>query len=405
MKSFGKLYFCRASKLFMKNVIRAVIGLVIIAIGIFIMRGLISMKSDPPVSAPPRPVKLVKTMRAVLSSEAPVVYVQGRVRALDRIEVFSEVTGVIQPQQKPFRSGTYFSEGEVMLRLDDSEQRLTLMSQRSGFLQLLTGALADFKIDFPDRFETWRAYTASVDVKEFLPMLPEPASETEKFFLSNRSILNQYYTIRSAEERLSKYVLRAPFNGEVSNSLVNPGALVRVGQKLGDFVSTNRFEIESAIPGNAIGVVSIGDRFEADQVGRSLNAVKPDPSDSEAELANTPEFTGDVLRLANTIDPNTQTTKVFLQVESENLRDGMYLSGAIYGEPVDSVLRIPLELLTPDDQLYAVKSDTLLTMLPVQVVYRSSNDALVRGVATGTPILAEPLSNAYDGMVVKVTNQ
>lgn len=389
----------------MKNVIRAVIGLVIIAIGIFIMRGLISMKSDPPVSAPPRPVKLVKTMRAVLSSEAPVVYVQGRVRALDRIEVFSEVTGVIQPQQKPFRSGTYFSEGEVMLRLDDSEQRLTLMSQRSGFLQLLTGALADFKIDFPDRFETWRAYTASVDVKEFLPMLPEPASETEKFFLSNRSILNQYYTIRSAEERLSKYVLRAPFNGEVSNSLVNPGALVRVGQKLGDFVSTNRFEIESAIPGNAIGVVSIGDRFEADQVGRSLNAVKPDPSDSEAELANTPEFTGDVLRLANTIDPNTQTTKVFLQVESENLRDGMYLSGAIYGEPVDSVLRIPLELLTPDDQLYAVKSDTLLTMLPVQVVYRSSNDALVRGVATGTPILAEPLSNAYDGMVVKVTNQ
>lgn len=389
----------------MKNVIRAVIGLVIIAIGIFIMRGLISMKSDPPVSAPPRPVKLVKTMRAVLSSEAPVVYVQGRVRALDRIEVFSEVTGVIQPQQKPFRSGTYFSEGEVMLRLDDSEQRLTLMSQRSGFLQLLTGALADFKIDFPDRFETWRSYTASVDVKEFLPTLPEPASETEKFFLSNRSILNQYYTIRSAEERLSKYVLRAPFNGEVSNSLVNPGALVRVGQKLGDFVSTNRFEIESAIPGNAIGVVSIGDRFEADQVGRSLNAVKPDPSDSEAELANTPEFTGDVLRLANTIDPNTQTTKVFLQVESENLRDGMYLSGAIYGEPVDSVLRIPLELLTPDDQLYAVKSDTLLTMLPVQVVYRSSNDALVRGVATGTPILAEPLSNAYDGMVVKVTNQ
>lgn len=379
----------------MKNLLRALAGLGIIAAGVFLANFLIGLKEAPPVSAPPRPVKLVKTMPAELSSEAPRVYVQGRVRALDRIEVFSEVGGVILPQEKEFRTGVRFRKGEVLLKLDDSELRMSLIAQRSAFLQLLTGALADFKVDFSDRYETWRDYTASLNVEALLPVLPDPATDQEKFFLSNRGILNQYYTIRSSEERLAKFTLRAPFDGEVSNALVNPGALVRVGQKIGDFVSKNSFEIESAIPEDALRVVRVGDRFVSES---SSGAAK-------AADANTNRLTGSVLRISETVDPNTQTAKVFLRVDADELRDGMYLGGRIEGQPIDSVLRIPLELLTPDERIYTVESDSILRAQNVEVIYRSQKDALVRGVKSGTQLVAEPVANANDGMAVKVTGK
>lgn len=379
----------------MKNVLRALAGVAIIALGLFLANVLIGLKKAPPVSAPPRPVKLVKTMPAELKDEAPRVYVQGRVRALDRIEVFSEVGGVILSSSKEFRTGVSFKKGEVMLRMDDTELRMSLIAQRSAFLQLLTGALADFKIDFAERYEEWRSYTASIDVEQQLPDLPEPTSDQEKFFLSNRGILNQYYTIRSSEERLSKFVLRAPFDGEVSNALVNPGALVRVGQKIGDFVSQKKFEIESAIPEDALRVIEVGDSFSTED---GFSAAK-------AADDYTQGYTGKVTRISKTVDPNTQTAKVFISVEAEGLRDGMYLSGRIEGQPMDSVLRLPLELLTPEEKVFIVAQDSLLRVKEVEVVYRSQKDALIRGISEGTALVAEPVANANDGMAVKVTDK
>lgn len=371
----------------MKKLLRALAGLAIIAVSLFIAKALIGMKEERPVTSPPRAIKLVKTMPVETASIAPLSMVKGRAVALDRMELFAEVNGLILNSGKTFREGTRYERGEVMLRLDAGELDLTLVAQRSAFLQLLTGALPDLRIDLPARFDTWYNYTANFDVEAPLKELPKPTSEQEKFFLSNRGILNQYYTIRSSEERLAKYTLVAPFAGEVVMSAVNTGALVRPGQKLGELVSLTGFEVESAVSRDALAVIQVGDEvaFQAD--------------------GNSDTLKGKVARIMRTIDQSTQTAKVFCTVDAAQLRDGMYLSGAIRSTPIDSVMQLARELLVNDGEVYTVVGDTLLRLVPVQVMNRSERTVLVRGLPNDALLLAEPVTNAFDGMTISVAKE
>jgi multidrug efflux pump subunit AcrA (membrane-fusion protein) len=369
----------------MKGILRALAGLVIIGAGLFAARTLIGMKEQRPVVSPPRATKLVKTLPVTLSNEPPLTYIKGRVLAVNKIEIFAEVNGVVLNSTKVFREGVRFERGETMLRMDDTEPKMALLAQRSAFLQLLTSALPDLKIDYPDAYPNWRAYTADFDVAQTLSELPEFSSDQEKFFLSNRGILNQFYSIRSAEERLSKYTLQAPFAGEVTLSSINPGALVRAGQKIGELVSSGGFEVESAISREALAFVAVGDSVQF-------------TTDAGATI------TGTVARVLKTIDPSTQTAKVFVRVDDAALRDGVYLSGTIYSKPLPEVMRIARELLV-GESVYTVVADSVLTLTPVQIAALSERDALITGVREGTLLLAEPLSNAFDGMVVKLDRE
>lgn len=368
----------------LKRILRALIGLAIIFVGLFIARALIGMKEERPVFSPPKAVKLVKTIPAKLRPEAPHTYVKGRAVALDRIEVFAEVNGVVLPGNRPFRTGVRFEKGEPLLRLDAGELEMTLVAQRSGFLQLLTGVLPDLKIDYPDVYEKWRTYTAELEVTRALSELPEITNEQEKFFLSNRGILNQYYTIRSSEERLAKFTLSAPFSGEVIMSSINPGALVRPGQKIGEFVSLAGFEVESAIPRAALDVVQVGDSvaFQAD--GQSAT------------------FPGRVTRILRTIDPSTQTAKVFCAIDHPGLRDGVYLNGVIYSREMPGVMRIQRELLVGENALFTIENDTILRLTQVTVNVSSERDAIISGIDSAAVLLAEPIANASDGMIVRI---
>lgn len=369
-----------------KSVLRAVAGIAILGIGIFVAKSLIGMKDSPPVSSSPRKVKLVKVQSAEPSSVSPVAYIQGRTVAKDKIEIYAEVSGILLPQSKEFREGVRFNSGETMLRIDGEELRMSLIAQRSAFLQALTASLADFKVDYPDRYEEWRRYTADFKVNESVKPLPEPKSDQEKFFVSNRGLLNQYYTIQASEERLSKYTISAPFSGEVAQGLVTDGSLVRVGQKLGDFIGSGAFEVESAISATALNTVRVGDAvtLTAEADGRKYN--------------------GKVARILETIDASTQSARVFCSVEGEGLHDGMYLNGAIYSSPLPDAVQLDIELLQPNNSIYVVE-DTILKLIPVTVMYRSERDFIVTGIRPGTTILTEQIANAFDGMVVKVANE
>lgn len=344
------------------------------------------MKTDPPVSIPPKAIKEVRTMRAEVGDYMPETYIQGRALAKKQIDLYSEVNGQLMAGSKEFREGVRYAAGEVIFKLDDAELRLQLTAQKSAFLQLLTSALADIKMDYPERFDDWQRYTTNLDVNTKLQNLPEPASDKEKFFLSNRGILNQYYTIRSVEERLAKYTIRAPFSGVVSESLVNAGALVRPGQKLGELMNTSSFEVEAAVPGSALGVVQVGD-----EVGLSAEE-------------NGPQWNGTVSRVSSYIDPATQSAKVFISVESSSLKDGQYLNGVIRSKQVNDVVKVPAELLTAEDKLFGVEDSTLVLISPL-LIHRSLENALLGGISSGATLLAEPLPNAYHGMKVKPVAQ
>ena len=141
---------------------RFILGLSIFSLGTLLMYSLIGMKESPSVIIPETLPRSVKSAKVFNEDNEPRIPVEGKVEAWQRIDLFSEVNGVLNLGGKEFREGVSFKEGEVILALDDSEARLSLKSTMAQFLQSTSGILSTIKVDFPDRIHEWEDYVLSL---------------------------------------------------------------------------------------------------------------------------------------------------------------------------------------------------------------------------------------------------
>ena len=373
----------------MIRVLRGLAGLAILAVGLFVMNGLIGLKETPAVNPRTAAARAVKGMPVTNGALSPEVAIEGRVQAMNRMTILSEVSGLLPVGGKEFREGVSFGRNEAMVRLNDAEPRATLVAQRSQWLQLLASMLADVQADFPDRSETWRGFVQSIDVEVPVPDLPEFATERERLYFTGRGVVSGYHNLLASEERLSRFTLAAPFDGVVTQALVQPGSMVRAGQPLGTFVGTGAFEVKSAVHARHLSVLSPGD---------AVSLVQEDG----ATVA-----TGQVSRISGNVDPTTQSASVFCEVRAvsgQTLRDGRFLSGVVQGRPQEALVAIDEALIEGEagqEKVFVIR-DGMLALTPVRVVHKDRDQALVSGLEDGAVLLAEPMAGAYEGMLVEV---
>jgi multidrug efflux pump subunit AcrA (membrane-fusion protein) len=314
------------------------------------------------------------------------VPVQGQLVAFNKIEIYTEVTGTLQPTQRPFKVGTYFPSGSTIIQIDDTEAQLSLFSQKSNLLNALAQMMPELKIDYPESYGQWKTYLDQFEIEAPLAGLPTPLNQQEKYFLASRNIFSQYFTIKSAEERLEKYTLYAPFSGVITQTSINSGALVRAGQKLGDLMNTNTFELEASIPLGDLKYVKKGDDVKL--MSEDLNQ----------------SFEGTVVRISDQVNATTQTIMVFIRVDGKDLKEGMYLKGNIETIPVEDAIEIPRNLLVDGNHIFNVV-DSALQLMPVEVVDYHEDKAVIKGVAPGQMILINSLPGAFEGMRVSPVKQ
>jgi membrane fusion protein (multidrug efflux system) len=372
----------------LQKVLRLLAGVLILFVGFFMMQSLIGMKQSPSVTLPETMARPVRTTVVFNTQVTPKVPVEGRVQAWNRIDLFAEVNGVLSLMGEDFREGKTFKEGEIILNLDDSESRSNLKSARSVYLQLVTGMLASIQVDFPERIEVWEQYVESIDVTKALPSLPTPESKREEYFIVNRGVQASFYSIKASEERVSKFTVRAPFDGFVAQALVKPGALVRAGQPLGLFVGTDVYEIQTAVHSRYLTTVKIGDKVLFHD-------------ENDLVVAE-----GKVDRIAGNVNPSTQSATVFCKVRAsanrqDQMRDGRYLSGFIESSEIKNAFEIQMNLIDGEGEVFVINSNELAKMSVVQE-FRSIETAIVSGMPNGTLILSDPITGAYLGMPVSV---
>ena len=360
-------------------------GFLLIIVSIFL-----AMKiAKPSVQNKRKPVvtdlKLVKTAVVKNQDVNSSIAVTGKLEAKNKIEIYAEVSGVMLESNREFKEGNYFRKGEILVRLDDSEARLDMLAQKSNVLNQITLILPEIKIDYNQSAEEWLTYVENFDINAPLPELPEPKNDQEKYFFAAQNVYNLYYSIKSAESRLAKYTIYAPYDGIITEATINPGTLVRTGQKLGEFINPNVYEMEVAISLKESGFVKVGDGVQLQSA--DLNG----------------SWTGKIIRVGNRIDPNTQTLKAYLQVTGNGLKEGMYLKGNINADVINDALEVPRKLLINDRELYVVQ-DSMLVSHTVEIVKLNDETVIVRGLKDGTEIISENVTGAYDGMKVKTYN-
>lgn len=367
-----------------RTILSVIAGIIILFLAFSLARFFGQQKEPPKRKEDLAKKREVEVMKALNSTIPTTLEVQGELVAFNKIDIFAEVSGTLENTSRPFKVGSYFPKGSLLIKVDQSEAKLNLLAQKSTLLNSITQLMPDLKIDYPESFSNWKQYLDQYDVEKPLPDFPKPVNEQEKYFIASRNLFTQFYNIKSLEERLDKYAIYAPFGGVITQTSINPGALVRSGQKLGELMNTGSYELEVTVP--------LAD-LKYLQPGYKVKLYSED-------IAGT--WDGKVKRVNDQVESTSQAVKVFIDVSGKELREGMYMRGEIEGSSIENAMRIDRELLINQNSVYQVR-DSVLELLPVQVVKITEGGAIIRGIKDGTPLLKALVPGAFEGMKVKAT--
>lgn len=365
-----------------RKIILSVLGLLLIVLGVYLADVIMSNKK----SFAPKSEKVVKTVFAevVQNGTVPIqVPANGNLTAKQRVELYSEVQGVFRKGNKLFKEGQRFNTGETIIRIDAAEYSASVQSAKSNLYNQLTSIMPDLRLDYPELFPKWQAYLTDFDMAKTTPSLPEMTSEKEKYFISGRGIMTSYYNVKNLEQRLSKYRISAPYKGVLTEALVTEGTLVRAGQKLGEFINTDVYELEVAVSKAYSDLLKVGEKVAL------------------TNLEKTRTYSGKVARINGRVDQASQTIKAFIDVADDNLREGMYLEANLDAKEENDAIEIDRNLLLENDKIFIVR-DSILDLIDVKPVYFTNKKVVLKDVPNGTVIMSKPLIGAYTGMSVKI---
>jgi multidrug efflux pump subunit AcrA (membrane-fusion protein) len=365
----------------MRKIILSILGVLIIVAAVFVANMIIDSKTRPK----PRVEKVVKTVftqTVTNGTVAIIVPANGNLTAKRRVELFAEVQGVFRKGNKLFKVGQPYTAGETIIRIDASEYYASVQSAKSNLYNLITSIMPDLRLDYPEVYPKWQTYLSNYDLDKTTPPLPKMTSEKEKFFISGRGILTNYYNVKNLEQRLRKYTISAPFKGVLTDALVTEGTLVRSGQKLGEFINTDVYELEVAVSKTYSELLKVGETVEL------------------ITLDRTKTYMGVVSRINASVDQATQTIKAFIEVKDSDLKEGMYLEASLNAKEETNAIEIDRNLLLENNQIFVVR-DTILDLVDVNPVYFSDKKVVLKGVPEGITIITKPVVGAYAGMLVK----
>ena len=172
----------------------------------------------------------------------------------------------------------------------------------------------------------------------------------------------------------------------MTEALVNPGALIRPGQKLGEFIDNGVYELEVAVNTEYGDLLGVGKKVKLHNV------------------ENTKQWDGRVIRVNSLVDPASQTIPTFIQVRGSGLKEGMYLEADVTAKEEENTFELNRKLLFDNNNVFVVR-DTVLDVVQVEPVYFKESTAVVKGLNNGDKVLSRVVPGAYVGMKVKIFSE
>tara|TARA_R110002050_G_scaffold184989_1_gene318752 strand:- start:6086 stop:7216 length:1131 start_codon:yes stop_codon:yes gene_type:complete len=365
----------------MRKIILSVIGILLVVLSFLFAKKLIADKHKP------KPVKekIVKTVftDTVLNSTIQIIIpANGSLVAKRRVELYAEVQGVFKPSNMLFKPGQKYHKGQALIRIDASEYYASVQSSKSSLYNAIAAIMPDLRLDFPKVYQKWQNYLNGFDLSKTTPELPKMTSDKENYFITGRGIVSSYYNVKNLEQRLSKYIISAPFSGILTEALVTEGSLIRSGQKLGEFIDTSVYEMEVALSKSYASLLKVGEAVEL------------------SNLDKTETYKGNVARVNGSIDAATQTITAYIDVKDDTLKEGMYLEASLNAKEEQDAIEIDRNLLLETNDIFIIR-DSLLDVIPAKPVYFSETKVVLKNIPDGTIILKKPVPGAYAGMLVK----
>jgi len=195
----------------------------------------------------------------------------------------------------------------------------------------------------------------------------------------------------------------ARFDGRVVSAAVDVGQVVAPNTRLGEVYAADVLEVAVPVRTDELGWIHLpGDPSGAPMTQVTLRAILG---------AERVVLAGEVARLEAELTRGTRLARVIVSVplaalpEAQRVRllPGTFVEAAFEGAVLDGVAALPERALREGDVVWTVVEGRT-RLVPVEVVRRSREALLVRGLAHGAEVITSDLAVVTDGMSVRVAD-
>lgn len=365
--------------------VRLVVAIALVLLAVFMMQRFMGSKPAPMNRSFTPALPAAKVVDVSYKNFNTKIEALGQVISTQPIDIIAEVSGKILKGDVALRKAGTFNANALLFAIEKEEAILNLKSQRSNFLNALVQMLPDLKLDFPDEFDKWNNYFQGIDVNRTLTPLPSINGEREKTFVATKNILGQYYSIKSAEKRLSKYEVRAPYSGTITEVYTDVGSVANLGTRVVRVMRNDQLELELPIRKEDIRWIKVG------------STVKLFSEDKKQSAS------GRVARISKTIDPATQSVSVYISINARGIRlyEGMYLAAELAGRTLTNAMEMDRKAVFDNNKVFVMQSDSTITERTITIQKVNTETFLFSGLKEGEKVVNDNLLGLADGIKIK----
>ncbi|XLZ72379.1 efflux RND transporter periplasmic adaptor subunit [Massilia sp. SR12] len=319
---------------------------------------------------------LVKVESNALAS-GPVV--TGSIQPERKADMRAEVGAVVMQVLK--ENGEAVKKGDLLVRLDDTALRDNLASAQEAV-----------RASNQSMEQAERVLARQKTLKASGMVSSQVLEDAEVRRNNAQSDLSAAKArLVTANQQMTRTLVRAPFDGIVSERKVSAGDTAQVGKELVKVVDPNSMRFEGRISADSVGVVKAGQG-----VVFSINGY---PGQN---------FLGKVKRVDPAANPVTRQVEVLVDFADKNLPRvaGLFAEGRIEAESTSALMVPESALVKQGDATYVWKiKDKVLAKTALQMGARdarSGNWQVQTGLATGDIVMRTPASGFRDGQKVEM---
>ena len=333
------------------------------------------------------PVKLIVAPEDILTIQGSAVssgpVITGSVQPERKADLRAEVSAVVLQVLK--ENGDVVRRGDVLVRLDETAIRDNLNSAQDA-TRNATSALDQAQRNL-ERLKTLRA--SGMTSLQALDEAEVRRNAAQSELSAARARAAQ------ASQQMQRTLIRAPFDGVVSDRKVSAGDTASVGKELLKVLDPTSLRFEGRVSSDKISAVKVGQ-----DVSFSINGYAGQ------------EFRGKVTRLDPNANAVTRQVEVLVSFSDKNQPkvSGLYAEGVVESSQVTALTLPESVLMRAGDKVtvWRAKANKLdLVELAVGVRDpRTGNYEVKSGLAAGDIIVRRPASSFKAGQAVElVTNK
>ena len=368
------------------------------------------LRPEPELQPLPSPIPFAVATPAVAGAGPIPVYGAGTVRPVAEIDVAAEINGKVVWVAPTFQSGGRVHKGQILFRIAEAEYQNKVQQARANVAAQHVALLRAREEAQIARAEYAQFRRGQTDIAEANPLaLWGPQLEAAR-----AAVVRDSAVLADAELALARTKVHAPFRGVVQTESIDMGQFIVAGQSVGRLYATDAVEVVIPLSdANAVLIPGLWELKAGDGDRRVRARVIAEYGDGSYA------WEGYVDRAEASLDEQTRTIDVIVRVPNPfasgtrveaagvdpgpPLLVGKFVEVRIEGITPDRYFILRRSALRPGNEVWAVREDTRLTIVPVRVLQRSDDQVFVTGtLKAGQAVVIGGIQVATEGMAVRI---